>query len=81
MPRAPARIPDAWPRLMPGPVAAVYCGESSVDTFRRRVGTLWPKPRVISGLGERWLREDLDAAIETATGVKERAGDRLADVL
>ena len=46
--------------------AAAYVDERSVDAFRRGVGTLWPQPLVISGKGERWLKEDLDAAIDRA---------------
>jgi hypothetical protein len=47
--------------------------------FRRSVGTLWPPPRRVRGKGERWLREDLDRAIDRLAdkgGLKD-----LADVL
>lgn len=47
--------------------AAAYVDEKSVDAFRRAVGTIWPKPIHINGKGERWLREDLDAAIDKLT--------------
>lgn len=47
--------------------AAAYVDERSVDAFRRAVGTLWPRPLRIRGKGERWLKEDLDAAIEKLT--------------
>jgi hypothetical protein len=73
------QVPDAWPRLMPAAVAAAYCGERSVAMFRRSVGKLWPRPKRIPRKGERWLREDLDQAIDRLTqkdGVKD-----LADVL
>jgi hypothetical protein len=47
--------------------AARYCDEVSVEAFRRAVGTLYPKPVRVSGKGDRWLRDDLDAAIEKLT--------------
>lgn len=52
---------------MRAPTAAAYVDERSVDAFRRSVGTLWPKPLKLAGKGERWLKEDLDEAIEEAT--------------
>ena len=79
MPRRAPRVGDAWPRVMPAAVAAVYCGERSVASFRRSIGTLWPKPRVLPRKGERWLREDLDLAIDRLTD-PNGFGD-LADVL
>ena len=47
--------------------AAAYVDERSVDAFRRAVGTIWPQPVKVDGKGERWLKEDLDEAIEKAT--------------
>jgi hypothetical protein len=74
-----ARPIEGWPRLMTAATAAAYCDEKSVDTFRRGVGRLWPRPQRIDGRGERWLREDLDQAIDRLAG---RNGPRdLADVL
>lgn len=48
--------------------AAAYCDERSVATFRRACGTLYPAPIAVQGKGERWLREDLDEAIERLAG-------------
>jgi hypothetical protein len=48
--------------------AAAYFDENSVEAFRRGVGTLYPHPIRVPGKGDRWLREDLDAAIEKLTG-------------
>jgi len=62
------RAIEGWPRLMTAATAAAYCDEASTDTFRRGVGTLWPKPRYIPGKGERWLREHLDQAIDRVMG-------------
>jgi hypothetical protein len=59
--------PPIWPRLMRVTTAAAYVDERSVVAFRRSVGTLWPKPLRIRGKGERWLKEDLDTAIEKLT--------------
>ena len=57
-----------WPRLMRAQTASRYVDETSVQAFRRRVGTLWPLP--ISGKGQRqkWDREDLDAAVARMKG-------------
>ena len=60
--------------------AAAYVDERSVDAFRRAVGTLWPMPIRVVGKGERWLKEDLDAAIDRATKRVSYVGDA-ADVL
>ena len=59
---------DRWPRLMRAETAAAYVDEKSILAFRRAVGTLYPKPVNVAGKGDRWLREDLDAAIEQLTG-------------
>jgi hypothetical protein len=48
--------------------AAAYVDEKSVETFRRSVGTLYPLPVKLAGKGDRWLKDDLDAAIEKLTG-------------
>lgn len=69
-----------WPRLMRAQTAAKYVDERSVDAFRRAVGTLWPQPHRISGKGERWLREELDQAIDRATDRRRKIEDA-SDVL
>ena len=48
--------------------AAAYCDERSVQSFLRSVGGIYPEPLKVSGKGDRWLREDLDAAIERLAG-------------
>ena len=63
----PAFNVGGWPRLMRATTAAAYVDERSVDAFRRAVGTIWPRPVKVDGKGERWLKEDLDEAIEKAT--------------
>ncbi len=72
--------PGLWPRLMRASTAAAYVDERSIDAFRRAVGTLWPKPLRIVGKGERWLKEDLDEAIDKATNRLTPVSDA-ADVL
>jgi hypothetical protein len=59
-------------------VAAAYLDECSVEAFRRAIGTLYPEPVRISGKGERWLKEDLDAAIERLAGKTTVAFDAAA---
>jgi hypothetical protein len=64
---------------MSAATAAAYCDERSADAFRRGIGRLWPCPRKIPGKGERWLREELDEAIDRLT---EAPGLRdMSDVL
>jgi hypothetical protein len=60
---------------MTAATAAAYCDEASVEAFRRGIGKIWPRPRKIMGKGERWLREDLDHAIDELTlcGVRDAA--------
>ena len=79
MPREP-RNPEVWPRLMRARTAAAYVDERSVDAFRRSVGTLWPEPLKVHGKGERWLKEDLDAAIDRASQRSDLVRDAV-DVL
>jgi hypothetical protein len=57
-------LTERWPRLMPATVAAAYVGEASTNAFRRGVGKIWPRPKKIRHKGERWLREELDEAID-----------------
>ena len=64
--------------MMTAATAAAYCDEASVDAFRRAVGKIWPLPKKILGKGERWLREDLDQAIDRVVGPGMRDA---ADVL
>lgn len=69
------RAIEGWPRLMTAATAAAYCDEASVDIFRREIGKLRPRPKKIAGKGERWLREDLDEAIDRLTmcGMRDAA--------
>lgn len=60
--------------------AAAYVDERSVEAFRKSVGKLWPHPLKLAGKGERWLKEDLDAAIDKATSRPSSVRDA-ADVL
>lgn len=76
----PPTNPGAWPRLMRASTAAAYVDERSVDTFRRGIGTLWPRPLRIAGKGERWLKEDLDEAIQAMTN-RDRHVTDASDVL
>ena len=70
----------SWPRLMRAETAARYVDERSVQTFRRSVGKVYPRPIRISGKGERWLRDQLDQAINRLFGSAETIRD-IADVL
>ena len=74
-----ARAIEGWPRLMTAATAAAYCDEKSVEAFRRGIGKMYPRPRKLVGKGERWLKEDLDRAIDRL--VNDAAVRDLADVL
>jgi hypothetical protein len=69
-----------WPRLMRARTAAAYVDEQAVVTFRGSVGKLWPLPLELAVKGERWLKEDLDAAIDRITQRQSSVRDA-ADVL
>jgi hypothetical protein len=71
---------ETWPRLMQAKTAAAYVDESSVESFLRGVGALYPHPITISGKGKRWLREHLDQSIDRLSGQTALIQDA-ADVL
>lgn len=71
MPRLPHN-PGAWPYYMRAETAAAFCDEVSVEAFLRRVGTVYPRPRTISGRGKVWTQEMLTAAIG---GPRRSSGD------
>jgi hypothetical protein len=75
----PAVIPaGCWPRRMGADLAAAYVGESSVDSFLRRVRKgEYPKPRIAEGRRLLWLRDDLDAVIlpRELAPIRDVAGD------
>lgn len=74
----PSVIPiGAWPRRMPAPLAAGYCGESTVEGFLKRVGKEYPLPRVKEGRRQLWLIDDLDRVIAPRTAP---AGDIAEDL-
>ena len=50
MTRRPSN-PGSWPRLMRAETAAAYVDERSVETFRRRIGSVYPHPVNVSGRG------------------------------
>jgi hypothetical protein len=62
----PVVLVGCWPRRMSAELAAVYCGEPSVKSFLRRVGSEYPRPRVNERRRRLWLRDDLDQVIAPA---------------
>lgn len=76
----PVHNPGQWPRLMRAETAAAYVDERSVEAFRSAVGQLYPRPHNISGKGDRWLKEEIDAAIGRITGQTQSAPD-IADLV
>ena len=60
-----------WPRQMRAETAAMYVDEASTSSFLRSVGTLYPEPRMIPTKGRRWLKEDLDEALDRLHGQAE----------
>jgi hypothetical protein len=59
----PTVLVGCWPRRMNADLAALYCGESDVKAFLKRVGSEYPLPRVNEGRRRLWLRDDLDQVI------------------
>lgn len=80
MARSPHIPGETWPRFMRSTTAAAYLDEVSVESFRRRVGQIYPKPVNIRGRGELWLRDDLDKSIDQLSAHVDRIRD-IADVL
>jgi hypothetical protein len=39
-----------------------------VEAFRRRIGLVYPQPVNVSGRGDVWLKDQLDAAIANLKG-------------
>ncbi len=58
--------------------AAAYVDERSVEAFRRSVGKLYPEPILVSGKGDRWVKEDLDLAIAQLSGRAHQVRDASA---
>lgn len=65
--------PGAWPRFMRSVTAAAYVDEVSVDSFLRKVGSLYPEPAFGKGRGAKWDKNEIDA-------VRPKAG-QLHDLL
>ena len=47
-----------WPRLMRAATAAAYVDEPSVEAFRRKVGSIYPRPIIGKGSRQKWDREE-----------------------
>jgi hypothetical protein len=60
-----------WPRQMRAETAALYVDEVSVEAFRHAVGLLYPRARDVPGKGQRWLIEELDAALDRIHGLTD----------
>lgn len=80
MTRTPHSPGETWPRFMRATTAAAYLDEVSVESFRRRVGSIYPNPVNIRGRGQLWLRDDLDKSIDQLSARVDRIRDA-ADVL
>lgn len=80
MTRTPHIPGETWPRFMRATTAAAYLDEKSVEAFRRRVGSVYPKPVNVRGRGELWLREQLDESIDKLSAHVDKVRD-IADVL
>lgn len=65
---APAIPNGAWPYWMDARHAAGFCCEKSVETFRRRIGSVYPEPIHVEGRGEVWRQTDLTAAMDRQMG-------------
>lgn len=70
-----------WPRQMRAETAAAYCDETSVSAFLRAIPVLYPEGRSIPGKGKRWLREDLDEAIDRIHGLTDEKPVALRDLV
>lgn len=80
MTRATNTPGETWPILMRAATAAAYVDEASVESFRRRVGSLYPLPKRVRGRGELWLRDDLDKIVNQLSARSDKIQDA-AEVL
>jgi hypothetical protein len=64
-----------WPRRMPAELAATYCGEPTVKSFLKRVGSEYPQPRVKEGNRQLWLKDDLDQVMAPDLAPRDLAED------
>lgn len=79
-PSAPAPAPFLAPLQVDAKSAAILAGERSPESFRRRVGTCYPRPTAKIGGKDYWLTSDLAAAIQRLH--REGTGEEaLADLL
>jgi hypothetical protein len=65
---------------MTAKTASAYVDEVSVQAFRRACGKIYPLPIKIAGKGQRWIKSDLDKAIDRLIASPEKVSDA-ADVL
>lgn len=75
MTRSPQNPGATWPALMRAQTAAAYVDEASIEAFRRRVGSIYPKPVNVRGRGQVWLRDDLDKSIDRLSARIDRIRD------
>lgn len=73
--------PRHWPRLMRAETAAEYTDEKSVQSFLRRIGSIYPPPLRIPGRGRVWTKESLDEAIDRLANLLKGGVRSLADDL
>ena len=63
--------PGCWPLQMTAKVAAAFCGEVSVEAFRRKVDRgEYPQPLHMRGSLQVWHRERLTATINERHGIE-----------
>ena len=63
-----AHVFGLWPRLMRAATAAAYVDEPSVEAFRRKVGSIYPRPIIGKGSRQKWDREELDRIVGAMRG-------------
>jgi len=80
MSREPTIPAGCWPARMGPALSAGYCGEPSVESFLRRVGTEYPAPVVDQGRRKLWLKDHLDQAIAPPSPVSARVADAAEDL-
>ena len=58
----------SWPRLMRAATAAAYVDEPSAEAFRRKVGSIYPRPIIGKGSRQKWDRVELDQIVGAMRG-------------
>ena len=80
MTRAVRYPPGGWPLEMPSEMAAAYCGETSVESFKAKVALgIYSAPASTPHCRPKWHRFKLDADIARRHNLKVEIAHMIED--